>query len=373
MQKWIIHHPCNLSTSDLQTLQCAYALVCTPQTLQAYYTLCAFSTLREGVFTSRDLAKHLNVFDHEVLHLVQSCVAIGLVSWYDNTHVVTLVLHQPYHIHELSQHPMLGRFLSVEDSLYLNALKIKYPPLNKDVKPTHFKFTYHHLVWNDEREVAFQQSQHSEPRNHDFFNPKLFLQLCEEIIFPASCRTPANLEVISNLGNTHLINEASMKKYIHAAMDYTSSQLDLVKLAQTIQVKHQVSGFKDVSYDQHHLSFFSALNQGRHIIAKDKELLEYLKAKYTFDQATFNYFIEVILTTSQGKFTRKYAEQIGESWIRAKINTLEQAKSYVASHHVPHAKRQPIAPLPEYYSQQEEDTDKEKLLKQLKEMDDEGS
>lgn len=372
MKKWLIHHPYLISSSDVHVLQCAYALFTTPQTIQTYLTCCAFSSVREGVFTTHDLAKHLNVFDHEVENLIQSCVSIGLLEWYEQPHVITLVIKQPLTVIELTHHSVFGRLLSTQDSLYLNALKIKYPPLRQDIKPTQFKYAQQSVLWDDEREEKYQQSQLNVEADPSFFKTNLFLQLCEDIIFPSVLRTVENTKFIAQLGNAYLVDELSMRKYVHESMDYDLVKIDLDKLAHIIKSKHHVAGYSDLSYNQHHLSFFSALNKGRAVIQKDQQLIEYLKEHYTFDQETFNYFLEVVLTSSKGRFTRRYAEQIGESWLRANIKHLEDAKRYVQTQQAPSTLKN-VAPLPEYYTHVEEDDDKKALLKQLKEMEHEGN
>jgi replication initiation and membrane attachment protein DnaB len=369
MKKWIIHHPIMLSTQDLNVLQIAYSLIVTPQTVSMYMLCCAFSTIREGSFTSNDLAIHLNIFDHEVEPLIQSCVSIGLCEWYEQPNVVTLVLKAPLSINQLHEHPMFGRLLSTQDSLYLKALMMKYPALNKELKPSSFKYLQRHISWDETHEQNFQ-TKASQPSSQDsFFKINLFLNLCEEVIFPSLLRTPEIMKAIENIANTYLVDESSMRKYVSKAINYSKQTINIDKLQETIKAMHQVAGYTSLSYQQHHLSFFTALNEGRPIIQKDQQLIEYLREHYTFDQETFNYFLETVLKSSQGRFTRKYAEQIGESWVRSKIKNIEDAKRYVTSQNVNVPNK--VVQLPDYYDQLDEPEDKETLLKKLKEMDNE--
>ncbi|MBS3972666.1 MAG: DnaD domain protein [Erysipelotrichia bacterium] len=369
MKKWIIHHPITLSTQDLNALQLAYSLIVTPQTVSMYMLCCAFSTIREGSFTSHDLAIHLNVFDHEVEPLLQSCVSVGLCEWYEQNNVITLVLKAPLSITQLTDHPLFGRLLSTQESLYLKALMMKYPPLSQNLTPTSFKYNQRQLSWDESQEQNFQKQTIQSSTQDSFFKPNLFLNLCTDIIFPMVFRTPEIMQTIENIANTYLVDEASMRKYVSKVINYDKQTINLDKLLQNVKTMHQVSGYTNLSYQQHHLSFFTALNEGRPIIQKDQQLIEYLKEKYTFDQETFNFLLETILKSSQGRFTRKYAEQIGESWVRAKVKNIEDAKRYVTSQTSVTSSK--VVQLPDYYDQVDDSHDKENLLKQLKEMDDE--
>lgn len=369
MKKWIIHHPIMLSMQDLNVLQLAYSLIVTPQTVSMYVLCCAFSTIREGSFTSHDLAVHLNVFDHEVEPLIQSCVSVGLCEWYEQTNVITLVLKSPLSITQLQEHPMFGRILSTQDSLYLKALMMKYPSLPQSIKPSTFKYLQRHISWDETQEQVFQAKATQPLASDSFFKSNLFLNLCGELIFPSSLRTPDIIQTIESIANQYLVDERSMLKYVEKVINYSKQTINIDKLKQIIKDLHQVSGYTSLSYQQHHLSFFAALNEGRPIIQKDKQLIEFLRERYTFDQETFNYFLETILKSSQGRFTRKYSEQIGESWVRAKIKNIEDAKRYVTSQGVNASTK--VVQLPDYYDQIDDTQDKETLLKQLKEMDDE--
>jgi replication initiation and membrane attachment protein len=369
MKKWIIHHPIMLSSQDLNVLQLAYSLIVTPQSVSMYMLMCAFSTTREGSFTSHDLSTHLNIFDHEVEPLIQSCVSVGLCEWYEQTSVVTLVLKSPLSITQLSEHPMFGRILSTHESLYLKAYLMKFPTLPQGLKPTSFKYSQRQLAWDESNEQVFQNKNIQSSTQESFFKTNLFLNLCEDIIFPPVLRKPEILKNIEGIANTYLVDEASMRKYVSKVINYEKQTINIDRLIENIKSMHQVSGYTSLSYQQHHLSFFTALNEGRPIIQKDQQLIEYLKEKYTFDQETFNYLLETIIKSSQGRFTRKYAEQIGESWVRAKIKNIEDAKRYVTSQGS--AVPTKVVQLPDYYDQIDESHDKENLLKKLKEMDDE--
>lgn len=369
MKKWFIHHPKTLSMHEIQSLLVAYPFIMTPQAIQMYMTLCAFSNVREGSFTSHDLAIHLNVFDHEVEPLIQTCVSVDLMQWYEQKNMVILVIKPVLDIPALMSHPLFARLLSTQDSLYFKALSMKYPPLKNDLTPTQFKYQQRHLDWNDADENQFNLKKETSLPQSETFKTSLFLQLCEEIILPSSMRNEENLSIITSLANTYLVDEKSMKKFVAKAINYKTLTLNVHKLSELILTSYQVSGYKDTSYQQHPLSFFTAINEGRPVVEKDQQLIEFLSSQYTFDQETFNFLLETILKSYHGRFTKKNAQHLAESWVRAKIKNLEDAKAYVKSNlNVSQVKAKP---LPEYYEASDDPDDKATLLKQLKEMDNE--
>lgn len=369
MKKWIIQHPMTLSTHDLSVLHVAYSLLITPPSIQTYVLLSSFSTIREGSFTSNDIAIHLNVFDHQIEPLIQSCVSVGLIEWYEQASMTLLVLKQPLSISVLMKHPMFGRILSTHESLYLSALHMKFPELSTNVKSIHYKYESRQVSWDDQEEKQFLKSQVN-VSNPSFFNTKLFLELCEEVLFPQALRTLENIKTLEDLANQYLVDENSMRKHIAKCINYKTITLNFDKLALLLSNEHKAYSFKDSSYNQHHFSFFTAINDGRSIVLKDKQVIEYLRNQYTFDQETFNFLLESILKSYYGRFTKKNAEHMAESWMRAKIKNLEDAKKYVASNMTTSTIK--AKPLPEYYEQvDDQSSDKEALLKQLKELDDE--
>lgn len=369
MKKWIIQHPISLSTHDLSVLHVAYSLLITPQSVQTYVLLSSFSMIREGSFTSHDIAIHLNVFDHQIEPLIQSCVSVGLIEWYEQSSMTLLVLKQPFNISKLMKHPMFGRILSTHESLYLSAFHMKFPAVNAQSKPVQYKYESRQVSWDDHEEKQFLQTQ-VPLSSQSFFNTKLFLELCEEVLFPQSLRTPGNIKAIENLANQYLVDENSMRKHIAKCINYKTVFLNFDKLALLLANEHKAYSFKDTSYNQHHFSFFTAINEGRSIVLKDKQLIEYLRNQYTFDQETFNFLLESILKSYYGRFTKKNAEHMAESWLRAKVKNLDDAKKYVSSHLNQTITK--VKALPDYYEQEEDqNTDKEALLKKLKELDDE--
>lgn len=369
MKKWFIHHPKSLSMQEIQSLHIAYPFIMTPQAIQMYMTCCAFSNVREGSFTSHDLAIHLNVFDHEVEHLIQTCVSVDLMQWYEQKNMISLVIKPVMDIPTLLSHPLFARILSTQESLYLKALSMKYPPLNSALSPTTFKYQQRHLEWSEVDETRFNLKKVSSLPQSGTFNTSLFLQLCEDIILPSSMRSEENLNMITSLANTYLVDEKSMKKFVAKAINYKTLTLNANKLSELIVSTYQVSGYIDTSYQQHPLSFFTAINEGRPVVEKDQQLIEFLSSHYTFDQETFNFLLETILKSYYGRFTKKNAQHLAESWVRAKIKNLEDAKAYVKSS----LNLNPVKakPLPEYYEANDDQVDKETLLKQLKEMDNE--
>lgn len=369
MKKWFIHHPKSLSMQEIQSLHIAYPFIMTPQAISMYMTCCAFSNVREGSFTSHDLAIHLNIFDHDVEHLIQTCVSVDLMQWYEQKNMIILVIKPVLDIPALLVHPLFARILSKQESLYLKALTMKYPPLNDTLTPTSFKYQQRHLDWNEGDEMQFNLKKETSLPQSETFNTSLFLQLCEEIILPSSMRNEANLSIITSLANTYLVDEKSMKKYVAKAINYKTFTLNAHKLSELIVSSYQVSGYKDTSYQQHPLSFFTAINEGRPVVEKDQQLIEFLSSQYTFDQETFNFLLETILKSYHGRFTKKNAQHLAESWVRAKIKNLDDAKAYVNSNLTMNQVK--AKPLPEYYEASDDQVDKETLLKQLKEMDNE--
>ena len=369
MKKWIIQHPITLSTHDLSVLHVAYSLLITPPSVQTYVLLSSFSTIREGSFTSHDIAIHLNVFDHQIEPLIQSCVSVGLIEWYEQPSMTLLVLKQPLSISKLIKHPMFGRILSTNESLYLSALQMKFPEISGNARAIHYKYESRQVSWDDQEEKQFLQTQ-TTVSNQSFFNTKLFLELCEELLFPQALRTLENIKTIENLANQYLVDENSMRKHIAKCINYKTITLNVDKLSLMLSNEHKAYSFKDSSYNQHHFSFFTAINEGRSIVLKDKQLIEYLRSQYTFDQETFNFLLESILKSYYGRFTKKNAEHMAESWMRAKVKNLEDAKKYVSSHLNQTVSK--VKALPDYYEQvDDQSTDKEALLKKLKELDDE--
>lgn len=369
MKKWMIQYPISLSTHDLNVLHVAYTLLITPQSVQMYVLLASFSTIREGSFANQDIALHLNAFDHQIEPLIQSCVSVGLIEWYEQSSMTLLVLKQPLSISVLLKHPLFGRILSTHESLYLTAFHMKFPVLTAQAKAIQYKYESRQMSWDDHEEKQFLKAQ-VPALNQSFFNTKLFLEICEEILFPQFLRTLENIKTIEILANQYLVDENSMRKQMGKCINYKIGSINFEKLSSILSQEHKAYSFKDSSYNQHHFSFFTAINDGRGIVLKDKQLIEYLRNQYTFDQETFNFLLESILKSYHGRFTKKNAQHMAESWLRAKIKNLDEAKKYVSSHLT--QKLTNAKPLPEYYEQMDDaSVDKEALLKKLKELDDE--
>lgn len=232
--------------------------------------------------------------------------------------------------------------------------------------------------WEDKEEEKFQKLK---PSEEDItgsseiplsFNFDKFLTGYSKTLFPNSCRTQKNLQLIGELATIHGISESDMRKYVSQSMnlkDMTLNAQTLKRKVRSARRSIEVSMENENPYGLPPVVFMKQKQHGIEVSRGDKYLIETLITDFKMKPEVVNVLIEYVLDKTNQKFTKSYVEKIASEWVRLQIDTSEKALEHIKNEKPKQARRKK-AELPEWFDHPEvvEHEDKTVDEKELEEM-----
>lgn len=337
--KVIIAQKTSLSSDHLNSLMMLY-LPSTNQTSVACYLLLVSLSHSGGVFSSRKLCDILNIDIDSLNAALLKCEQFQLISTYQkqethhNTYVLSL--HLPLKINAFLKHDVFGRYLhKVLDVSYIEELKEVENDLSLDGFKNMTRSFDSRLLENWEAHIEADFNNHNIKTktlpDSLSFNMKLFLQTTPQLLLPEQARSKENLDVIQYLGSLYALDVVTMRKFVGQSTNYNQGSLDKAKL-ETLITRYMDKNKTATSstYDNDSYVFFSAQQKGKALGVRDKKTIAFLYEHYDFDQAVQNHLIEFVLSRFKGSFTKSLVQQIADSWVRAKIKSVDDVKKHLS-------------------------------------------
>ncbi|NLZ75402.1 MAG: hypothetical protein GX914_02765 [Erysipelotrichia bacterium] len=145
------------------------------------------------------------------------------------------------------------------------------------------------------------------------------------LLFPYSLRTKENMQTIGQLATLFSITPEKMKTLVAKSIDIESNTFDKEKLKRLCLNEKTVDVVEgNNEYDLSPVSFLY-LKQGVPVSNADKRLLEYLQIELQLKPEVVNVLIEHCLENTNQKLSKDYVEKVATTWIRQKVETLEDA------------------------------------------------
>lgn len=184
--------------------------------------------------------------------------------------------------------------------------------------------------WSEAEEMLYQslkQPIYKEDAIEIKFDYDRFIRSLGDsvLLFPYSLRTKENMQTIGQLATLFSITPEKMKTLVAKSIDIEANTFDgekLKKLCLNEKSVDVVEGSNE--YDLSPVSFLY-LKQGVPVSNADKRLLEYLQIQLQMKPEVINVLIEHCLENTNQKLSRDYVEKVATTWIRQKVETLEDA------------------------------------------------
>ena len=236
--------------------------------------------------------------------------------------------------------------------------------------------------WNKEKEEEFHRIRPSQDVKNEIsdlqinFDYDAFLQDLSFLAVPASARTKQSLKVIGELATIYGIDPKRMGVLVSRCIDLKDKTLDEQKLRS--RCRSEKSAYVNpntpkTKYDVAPVQFLKNIQNGVAVTAADTKLLEDLVRNMKLSPSVVNVLIEYVLKTYDMKLSRSVTEKIAASWVRLRIDSVEDALTLIQSQSI---KKKPAKekPLPQWYSEQQsqqnttDDKEKEELLRKIQSM-----
>lgn len=233
-------------------------------------------------------------------------------------------------------------------------------------------------TWEDKEEERFQKLKPNEELISGSseiplsFNFDKFLTGYSLTLFPNSCRTQKNLQLIGELATIHGISESDMRKYVSQSMDLKDNTLNEERLKRKVRSAKrsiEVSMNKENPYGLPPVVFMKQKQHGVDVSKGDKYLIETLITDFKMKPEVVNVLIEYVLEKTNQKFTKSYVEKIASEWVRLRIDTSEKAMEHIKNEK-PKQNKIKKAELPEWFDHPESIEREDKMVdeKELEEM-----
>ena len=294
-------------------------------------------------------------------------------------------VHAPLSAKDYLQHDVFGR-------LYLSRIGAKETEVTS-ASVFHPQHSYRNLVeisasfdasllknWDAAKEVEYAQVQPEQlsvyPQRSGF-DMDLFLSISTNLTFPYQARTQKNLNLIADLGALYGIKEERMRIVVGHCINNATEQLNtdmLKKMASYEQpeLKHEPKN----KYDMPPVLFLQNIQGGVNVTQIDKRILEYLVTDMHFSSEVTNVLVEYVLSVSENRLVRSFVESVAATWLRNKVNTVEDALKMAENKPVRRtsAKSNRKASMPKYLesntaSSELSDEERELLLQKLSQLE----
>lgn len=233
-------------------------------------------------------------------------------------------------------------------------------------------------TWEDEEEERFQKLKPNEELISGSseiplsFNFDKFLTGYSLTLFPNTCRTQKNLQLIGELATIHGISESDMRKYVSQSMDLKDNTLNEERLKRKVRSAKrsiEVSMNKENPYGLPPVIFMKQKQHGIDVSKGDKYLIETLITDFKMKPEVVNVLIEYVLEKTNQKFTKSYVEKIASAWVRLQIDTSEKALEHIKNEK-PKQSKLKKAELPEWFDHPESIEHEDRIVdeKELEEM-----
>ncbi len=184
--------------------------------------------------------------------------------------------------------------------------------------------------WSEAEEQLYQQLKqpiYKEDAIEIKFDYERFIRSLGDsvLLFPYSLRTKENMQTIGQLATLFSITPEKMKTLVAKSIDIETNTFDREKLKRLCLNEKTVDVVEGSNeYDLSPVSFLY-LKQGVPVSNADKRLLEYLQIQLQMKPEVVNVLIEHCLENTNQKLSKDYVEKVATTWIRQKVETLEDA------------------------------------------------
>lgn len=186
--------------------------------------------------------------------------------------------------------------------------------------------------WDYAKEKSFQNVQEEmEQISYDYlnviFDEKLFLSGLSDIVFPKKQRTKKNLRIIAEIATIYGINETMMKSLIAKGIVLPDKKFSAEKLrAAALSTKAKYIADTKDPFTLPPRRYLEYRQNGVPLGKADVLLIEKLMKEYHLQPEVINVLLETCLKKYNQKILGTTVERMAASWLRLKIETIEQAK-----------------------------------------------
>ena len=381
----------SIASNELFSLSILYAPFLSSLALQLYYFLVAEANQVEISLTHDRICTILNqnIVDienargqlEELLLLKTFCRHEDEVDYY------IYQVCMPLMPNDFLKHDVFGRMYAQAVGLQqyeITKQMCMHPNVQKEnfvdvSKPFQNRFLTN---WNKEKEDEFHRIRPSQNVKQEIsdlqinFDYDAFLQDLSFLAVPASARTKQSLKVIGELATIYGIDPKRMGVLVSRCIDLKDKTLDEQKLRS--RCRSEKSAYVNpntpkTKYDVAPVQFLKNIQNGVAVTAADTKLLEDLVRNMKLSPSVVNVLVEYVLKTYDMKLSRSVTEKIAASWVRLRIDSVEDALTLIQSQSI---KKKPTKekPLPQWYSEQQpqenttDDKEKEELLRKIQSM-----
>ncbi|MGI6608678.1 MAG: DnaD domain protein [Erysipelotrichaceae bacterium] len=260
----------------------------------------------------------------------------GLVERYYKDGIYVFVVVSPVNGNDFFANDLYARlYLNKVGKIQFEITKAKYQhdEINFDgfENLTNTKLDLSDLKnWSEAEEQLYQklkQPIYREDAIEIKFDYERFLRSLGDsvLLFPYSLRTKENMQTIGQLATLFSVTPEKMKTLVAKSIDIETNTFDSEKLKRLCLNEKTVDVVKGSNeYDLSPVSFLY-LKQGVPVSNADKRLLEYLQIQLQMKPEVVNVLIEHCLENTNQKLSKDYVEKVATTWIRQKVETLEDA------------------------------------------------
>ncbi|MGL5977620.1 MAG: DnaD domain protein [Erysipelotrichaceae bacterium] len=340
--KLVVHH--TLALQDLQSLHLLYQPLVGIEAIGLYQMLHALG------HNTREVSNHLllttllgcSISKYEKQRKLLEQYNLVRSSYHSKTNGYLLEVLAPLAPLTFLAHPVFGRLYIQkvgEDAYDFNRMNANGSIVDKS--------GYYNIsepmenllkAWDDVDEASFAKHK-SETQAYDHledainFDYEMFLKDTTPLIFPLAERTTANLKQIGLLASMYGVPALDMRQIVAKSIDLKTQRLDLKKMKQIVLKRFETLPIEklDNPYLLSPVKFLQYKQNGVAVNEADKKILDMLLSKYQFQPEVVNALVEYTLSETNQKLVRAYIEKIASTWVRLRVDSLEQAQQAIAT------------------------------------------
>lgn len=332
----------DLSMSDLDSLMLTYTPVMGSFAVSVYQMLVTQSHYQNGFKPFKKICDLMNCSMDTLKDAIIRCEQFDLIQTFIHQHdqqdYYLFLLKRPLSVIAFLDHEVYGRYLHK----ILNDGNIEYIRsliMDRTVSASGYRDITHHFdqskleQWDHQLETDYKGKKSKTaidlPQTIQF-DTDLFIKTISPLLFPLLARTKQNIETIAYLGSLYGIDETMMQTFVGKCTKPDSEVMDLEKLKYLVQsYVDQAKTATKSGLAADSITFFSSRQKGKAVGVNDRKVIAFLYENYAFEQDVQNMLIDYVLTRFKGRFTKNLVQQIADSWERADIKTLAQAKEQI--------------------------------------------
>ena len=378
----------SISANELFSLSVLYAPFLSSLASQLYFFLVAEANMSPVALSHDRMCAVLNQNIVDIESARGQLEELQLLKTYcrqeDSCDYYVYKIVMPLLPYEFLKHDVFGR-------MYAQAVGLQQYEITKQMctRPNEKKENYVDVSkpfqnrflsnWNQQKEQEFHRMRPSMLSKGEIsdlqinFDYDAFLQDLSFLAVPAGARTKSSLKVIGELATIYGIEPKRMGVLVSRCINLKDNTLDEQKLRS--RCRSEKSAYVNpntpkTKYDVAPVQFLKNIQNGVPVTAADTKLLEDLVRNMKLSCSVVNVLIEYVLKTYDMKLSRSVTEKIAASWVRLRIDSVEDALTLIQSQSIK-KKQSKEKPLPEWYQQEQvevSDTseDKAELLRKIR-------